>query len=56
MIALHEQLCHFQVCLKLGKWDKKEKGFNLISDFWGEATIRFSYEYRDIRMEYLEYL
>lgn len=52
-MAVHEHLCHFQVCLKLGKWDKKEKGFNLISDFWGKQPKHFSYEFRDIRMEYL---
>lgn len=54
-MAVHGHLCHFQVCLKLGKWDKKKKAFNFISDFWGggRQPIHFSYEYRDIRMEYI---
>lgn len=35
-MAVHEHLCHFQVCLKLGKWDKKKKPLILLATFfWG---------------------
>lgn len=35
MMALHEHLCYFQVCLKLGKWDKKKPLILLATFFWG---------------------
>lgn len=36
-----EYLCHFKVCLELGKWDKREKALTLSASLSGAACTFF---------------